>query len=99
MGQNFAEFTLSGTVFEIQAFLCFAIFAQNSKWPPFLVGQKLFENWVSYSAVTLRFKIFIEITLSTTVFEIQAFLSFTFFKNSKWPTFLPSEIFVETWKG
>ena len=29
--KNCAEFALSGTVFEIQAFLCFAFFAKNSK--------------------------------------------------------------------
>ena len=29
---------------------------KNSKWPPFLVGQKFFENWVSYSAEFLRLK-------------------------------------------
>ena len=40
--KKFAKFALSGTVFEIQAFLCFAIFAKNSKWPPFLAGQKIF---------------------------------------------------------
>ena len=28
----------------------FAILAKNSKWLPFLVGQKFFENWVNYSA-------------------------------------------------
>ena len=32
---DFVEIVLSSTVFEIQAFLCFAIFAKNSKWPPF----------------------------------------------------------------
>ena len=50
--KNFIEIALSGTVFEIQAFLCFMISAknlENSKWLPFLVGQKIFENWVSYS--------------------------------------------------
>ena len=37
--KNFVEIALCSTVFEILAFLCFAIFAQkfeNSKWPPFL---------------------------------------------------------------
>ena len=29
--KNFVEIALSSTVFEIQAFLCFAIFAKNSK--------------------------------------------------------------------
>ena len=31
VGQNFVEIALSSTVFEIQAFMCFAIFAKNSK--------------------------------------------------------------------
>ena len=88
-------------VFEIQAFLCFAIFTKNSKWPPFLEEQKFFEHWVS--RVTLWVKYFIEIALSSTVFEIQALLCFAFlkifFENSKWLPFLASEIFVETWKG
>ena len=56
---------------------------------------KIFLNWVSYSAVTLKVKFFVEIAQSSSVFEIQAF----FEKNSKWPPFLASEIFVETWKG
>ena len=29
VGKKFAKFALSGTVFETQAFLCFAIFAKN----------------------------------------------------------------------
>ena len=51
--KNFVEIVLCSTVFEILAFLCFAIFAQkfeNSKWPPFLARQNFFENWHSYSA-------------------------------------------------
>ena len=51
---------------------------------------------------TLRVKNFVEIALSTTVFEIQGFLCFAFlkkFENSKWRPFLASDIFVETWKG
>ena len=60
-------------VFEILGFLCFVIFAQklqNSKWPPFLARQNFFENWHGYSADTLWVKIFVEIALSSTVFEI-----------------------------
>ena len=52
-GQNFAEIVLSHTVLEIQAFLCFAILAKNSKIQnccQFLARQIFFENWVSYSA-------------------------------------------------
>ena len=72
--------------------------------PIFGKGKFYLENWISYSAaVTLWIKNFVEIALSSTVFEIQAFLCFAFlkkkFENSKWPTFLASEIFVETWKG
>ena len=64
-----------------------------------MAGQKILENWVSYSAdVPCRSKNFVKIALSSTVFEIQAFLKKKF-KNSKWPPFLASEIFVETWKG
>ena len=40
---------LSGTVFEIQEFLCFAIFAKIQNGT-ILVGRIFFENWVSYSA-------------------------------------------------
>ena len=41
--------------------------------------------------------------ISSTDFEIQEFLCFAFlkkkFNKSKWPSFLASEIFGETWKG
>ena len=48
------------------------------------MGQKRCENWVSYSAVILWVKIFVEIVLSSTVFQIQAFLCYAFWKkNSK----------------
>ena len=43
--KNFVEIALCSTVFEILAFLCFAIFAQkfeNSKWPPFFGKIKFF---------------------------------------------------------
>ena len=45
--KNFAEIALSCTVFEIQPFLCFAIFAKNSKiqWPPFLASEIFIETW------------------------------------------------------
>ena len=45
--ENFDEIALSGTVKEIEANLCFAIFWQkfeNSKWPPILGRVKFFEN-------------------------------------------------------
>ena len=46
--ENFAEIALSRTVKEIEANLCFAIFGENSKWPPFLGRGKFFENCKDY---------------------------------------------------
>ena len=44
---------------------------ENSKWPPFFARQKFFENWEKYSGCDiLRVKNFVEIALSSTVFEI-----------------------------
>ena len=69
---------------------------KNSKWPPFLVGLNIFENWVSYSAVTLWVKNFVEIALSCMAFKIQAFFAI-FAKNSKWPPFLVGLNIFENW--
>ena len=38
--ENFDEISLSRTVKEIEANLCFSIFGKNSKWPPFLRREK-----------------------------------------------------------
>ena len=46
--ENFDEIALSRTVKEIEANLCFAIFGENSKWPPFLGREKFFENCKDY---------------------------------------------------
>ena len=46
--ENFDEITLSRTVKEIEANLCFAIFGENSKWPPFLGRGIFFENCKDY---------------------------------------------------
>ena len=48
--ENFDEITLSRTVKEIEANLCFAIFGKNSKWPPFLGRGKFFKNYQEYNA-------------------------------------------------
>ena len=40
--ENFDEIALSGTVKEIEANLCFAIFGENSKWPPIFGEGKIF---------------------------------------------------------
>ena len=45
--ENFDEIALSLTVKEIEAFLCFRIFGENSKWPPFL---KFFGKVVIYTS-------------------------------------------------
>ena len=47
--ENFDEIALSHTVKEIEANLCFAIFGQNSKWPPFLGRGKFLENCKEYT--------------------------------------------------
>ena len=87
MGQIFVEIALSSMVFEIQAFLCFAIFAKNLKiqngchfW-----RDKLFLKIGSATQQSYPTgQIFVEIALSSTVFEIQAFLCFAIFvKNLK----------------
>ena len=46
--ENFNEIARSRTVKEIQVILCFAIFGENSKWPPFLGRGKFFENCQEY---------------------------------------------------
>ena len=48
--ENFDEITLSRTVKEIEANLCFAIFGENSKWLPFLGRGKFFKNYQEYNA-------------------------------------------------
>ena len=47
--ENFDEIALSHTVKEIEANLCFAIFGENSKWPPFLRRGKFLENCKEYT--------------------------------------------------
>ena len=46
--ENFDEIALSRTVKEIEANLCFAIFGENSKWPPFLGRGEFLENCKEY---------------------------------------------------
>ena len=65
-----AQSALSSTVFKIQAFLCFAIFAKNSKWSLYLARKKYFETWHGYSADIQQVKNFVEFAPSSTVFEI-----------------------------
>ena len=81
--KNFVEIALSSMVFEIQAFLCFGDKFANSKWPPFLASETIFaifaknSKWLPF----LAGQNFVEIALSSMVFEIQAFLCFAFLKK------------------
>ena len=50
--ENFDEIALSRTVKEIEANLCFAIFGENSKWPPFLGRGKFLENCIELKIST-----------------------------------------------
>ena len=67
------EIALSRTVKELAANLCFYIFRNNSKWPPFWGRRKFFENWQEYIFLdTLSVEHFDEIALSCMVKEIEA---------------------------
>ena len=85
--ENFDEISISRTVKEIEANLCFAIFGKNSKIPN---GRHFWggENFLKIAKSTfLRYpevENFDEIALSRTVKEIEANLCFAIFgKNSK----------------
>ena len=85
--ENFNEIALSLTVKEIEPFLCFCIFGENSKIQN---GRHFGQNknfpklGRVYCLVTLWVENFDEIALSLTVKEIQALLCFFIFgENSK----------------
>ena len=93
-------------VFEILAFLCFAIFAQkfeNSKWPPFLAREIFFENWHGYSAeIRCGSKISSKSLYLARFSRYKHFCVLQFcekFENSKWPPFLARQNFFENWHG
>ena len=86
--ENFDEIALSGTVKEIEANLCFAIFGKNSKIQNgrhFWGGENFWKITKSTMlADTLWVENFDEIALSGTVKEIEANLCFAILgKNSK----------------
>ena len=85
--ENFDEIALSGTVKEIEANLCFAIFGKNSKIQNgrhFGEGKIFGKLQRLHSLDTLWVENFDEIALSRTVKEIEANLCFAIFgKNSK----------------
>ena len=93
-------------VFEILAFLCFAIFAQkfeNSKWPPFLARQNFFENWHGYSAeIPCGSKISSKSLYLARFSRYKHFCVLQFcekFENSKWPPFFARNFLFENWHG
>ena len=104
--KNFVEIALCSTVFEILAFLCFAIFAQkfeNSKWPPFLARQNFFENWHGHSAeIPCGSNISSKSLYLARFSRYKHFYVLQFcekFKNSKWPPFFARNFFFENWHG
>ena len=93
-------------VFEILAFLCFAIFAQkfeNSKWPPFLARGNFFENWHGYSAeIPSGSKISSKSLYLARFSRYKHFCVLQFcekFENSKWPPFFARNFLFENWHG
>ena len=75
--ENFNKIALFCTVKEIEANLCFAIFGENSKWPPLLGRGKVFENYQEcIDQISLGVENFDEIALSRTVKEIEVNLCF-----------------------
>ena len=89
----------------MQKFLCFVIFVKTLKIQNgrhFWRGKTFWKLGQLLSGGTLWVKNFVRIALSSTVFEIQGCLCFTFLKKIpkfKMATILTSKIFVETWKG
>ena len=85
--ENFDEISLSRTVKEIEANLCFAIFGKNSKIQNgrhFWGGENFLKIAKSTFLDTLWVENFDEIALSRTVKEIEAILCFAILgKNSK----------------
>ena len=77
--ENFDEIALSLTVKEIEAFLCFSIFVENSKIQN---GRHLKNLGRVYCLYTLVVENFDEIALSVTVKEIEAFLCFCIFSKN-----------------
>ena len=93
--ENFDEITLSRTVKEIEANLCFAIFGkkfENSKWPPFLGRGKFLK--IAKSTL-LRYSVGQKFRRNRSIShgygDRRKFVFCHFwqkFENSKWPPFL-----------
>ena len=81
--------------------LCFAIFAKNSKWPPFLERQKFFKNCDGYSAEIPCGPKILSKSLYLARFSIYKHFCVLQFsrKNSKWPPFLARQKFFKNCNG
>ena len=80
--KNFDEITLSCMVKETEAISCFALFVTNLKIDNDPIFGRV--NVLEIGSATQSYPVgkdFIEITLSSTVFEVQAFLCFSFLKK------------------
>ena len=103
--KNFVDMALFSTDFEIQAFLCFAIFAKNSKIQNgrhFWIDKNFWKLGQLLRRVTLWVKILLKLLCLARFSRDKHFCVLHFwkkFENSKSPPFLASAIFIETWKG
>ena len=74
---------------------------ENSKWPPYLARQKLFENWIDTPQrypVGQKFRPNRSISHGFRDISIFVFCNFCEkFANSKWPPYLTRQIFFENW--
>ena len=93
-------------VFEILAFLCFAIFAQKFeklKMAAIFGKTNFFENWHCYSAdIPCGSKILSKSLYLARFSRYKHFHVLQFcekFENSKWPPFFARRLFLENWHG
>ena len=73
---------------------------ENSKWPPFLARQKIFQNWDNYSAeIPCGSKILSKSLYLARFLRYKHFCVLQFLRKfSKWPPFLARQKFFENWE-
>ena len=106
VGQKFRRNRSSSRVFEIEPFLCFAIFAKNSKIQNgrhFWRDKNFFENWHGYSAeIPCGSNISSKSLYLARFSRYKHFCVLQFckkFENSKWPPFFARNFLFENWHG
>ena len=75
---------------------------ENSKWPPFLARQNVFENWEKYSAeISCGSKILSKLLYLARFLRYKHFCVFFCenFENSKWPPFWVRQKNFENWEN